>query len=104
MLVVIILKSSGRVTPATNCAGSDAGDATCRVKNEVDGAIELAVDKEDPDSRRETFGFFALFTHCNMTPAEMIKVYMSRDLMENGFQELKYTFRSLSAEDRGNTA
>ena len=29
---------------------------------------------------------FALFTHCDMTPAEMIKVYKSRDLVEKGFQ------------------
>lgn len=57
--------------------------------------IELVVDKEDPDSGREKFGFFALFTHCNMTPAEMIQVYKNKDLVENGFQELKYDFRRL---------
>jgi len=57
--------------------------------------IEPVVGKEDPDSRREKFGFFALFTHCNMMPAEMIKVYKSRDLVEKGLQELKYNFKSL---------
>ena len=62
------------------------------IKNEVDGVIELVVDKEDLDSRREKFGFFALFTHCDMTPAEMIKVYKSRDLVEKGFQELNTDF------------
>jgi len=44
------------------------------------------------DSRREKFGFFALFTHCDMTPVEMIKVYKSRDLVEKGFQELNTDF------------
>jgi transposase len=62
------------------------------IKNEVDGVIELVVDKKDLDSRREKFGFFALFTHCDMTPAEMIKVYKSRDLVEKGFQELNTDF------------
>ncbi len=62
------------------------------IENEVDGAIELAVDEEDLDSRREKFGFFALFTHCDMTPVEMIKVYKSRDLVEKGFQELNTDF------------
>nr|QNO44762.1 hypothetical protein KLGCGMKP_00024 [Methanosarcinales archaeon ANME-2c ERB4] len=62
------------------------------IKNEVDGVIELVVDKEDLDSRRKKFGFFALFTHCDMTPAEMIKVYKSRDLVEKGFQELNSDF------------
>jgi len=57
--------------------------------------IEPVVGKEDPDSRREKFGFFTLFTHCNMAPAEMTKVYKSRDLVERGFQELKYDFKSL---------
>ncbi len=57
--------------------------------------IEPVVGKEDPDSRREKFGFFALFTHRNMTPAEMTKVYKSRDLVEKGFQELKYDFKCL---------
>lgn len=56
------------------------------IKNEVDGVIELVVDKEDLDSKREKFGFFALFTHCDMTPAEMINVYKSRDLVEKGIQ------------------
>jgi len=62
------------------------------VKNEVDGVIELVVDKKDLDCRREKFGFFALFTHCNMAPVEMIKVYKSRDLVEKGFQELNTDF------------
>jgi transposase len=62
------------------------------IKNEKDGAIELVVDEEDLDSRREKFGFFALFTHCDMTPVEIIKVYKSRDLVEKGFQELNTDF------------
>ena len=62
------------------------------VKNEVDGVIELAVDKKDLDCRCEKFGFFALFSHCNMAPVEMIKVYKSRDLVEKGFQELNTDF------------
>jgi len=62
------------------------------IKNEIDGAIELVVDKEYLDSRRKKFGFFALFTYCDMTPAEMIKVYKSRDLVEKGFQELNTDF------------
>ncbi|MEA1894881.1 MAG: hypothetical protein U9N36_06745 [Euryarchaeota archaeon] len=37
------------------------------IKNEKDGVIELVVDEEDLDSRHEKFGFFALFTHCDMT-------------------------------------
>ena len=57
-----------------------------------DEVIELVVDKEDPDSRRGKFGFFALFKHCDMTPVEMIKVYKSRDLVEKGFQELNTDF------------
>jgi len=62
------------------------------IKHEKDGAIELVVDEEDLDSRREKFGFFALFTHCDMTPVEMIKVYKSRDVVEKGFQELNTDF------------
>ncbi|MEA1864867.1 MAG: IS1634 family transposase, partial [Euryarchaeota archaeon] len=62
------------------------------IKHEVEGVIELVVDKEDLDSRREKFGFFALFTHCDMTPVEMIKVYKSRDIVEKGFQELNTDF------------
>ena len=62
------------------------------IKNEVDGVIELVADKEDLDFRREKFGFFALFTHCNITPAEMIRVYTSRALVEKGFQELNTDF------------
>ncbi|OEU47797.1 MAG: hypothetical protein BA871_13080 [Desulfuromonadales bacterium C00003096] len=79
-----------------NCAGSDADDATCRVENGVGGVIELVVDKEDLDSRREKFGFFALFTHCNMTPAEMITVYTSRDLVEMRIAGTKIRFQRLS--------
>ena len=60
------------------------------------GMIELVVDKEDLGSRREKFGSFALFTHCSMTPAEMINVYTSRDLVEKGLQELNYGFQRLS--------
>jgi len=62
------------------------------IKNEKDEAIELVVNEEDLDSRREKFGFFALFTHCDMTPVEMIKVYKSRDIVEKGFQELNTDF------------
>ncbi|RZN30994.1 MAG: IS1634 family transposase [Methanosarcinales archaeon] len=62
------------------------------IKNEEDEAIKLAVNEEDLDSRRKKFGFFALFTHCDMTPVEMIKVYKSRDLVEKGFQELNTDF------------
>jgi len=62
------------------------------IKNEADGVIELVVDKKDLDSRREKFGFFALFTHCDMTPVKMIKVYKSRDLVEKGIQELNTDF------------
>ena len=62
------------------------------IKNEADGVIELVVDEEDLDIRRGKFGFFALFTHCDMTPIEMIKVYKSRDLVEKGFQELNTDF------------
>ena len=62
------------------------------IKNEKDKAIEPVVDEEDLNSRRKKSGFFALFTHCDMTPAEMIKVYRSRDLVEKGFQELNTDF------------
>jgi transposase len=62
------------------------------IKNEADGVIELDIDKEDLDSRRDKYGFFALFTHCDMTPAKMIKVYKSRDLVEKGIQELNTDF------------
>jgi len=62
------------------------------IKNEADGVIELDIDKEDLDSRRDNYGFFALFTHCDMTPVKMIKVYKSRDLVEKGIQELNTDF------------
>jgi transposase len=62
------------------------------IKNGADGVIELDIDKEDLDSRRDKYGFFALFTHCDMTPAKMIKVYKSRDLVEKGIQELNTDF------------
>ena len=55
------------------------------IKNEVDEVIELVVDKEGPKSGRGKSGFFALVTHCDMAPAEMVKVYKSRDLVEKGF-------------------
>jgi hypothetical protein len=37
------------------------------IKNEIESKIELEVDKENLDSRREKFGFFAFFTHGDLT-------------------------------------
>lgn len=61
-------------------------------KNDVQNEIELEVDESDLGDRREKFGFFALFTHCDLAPAEMLKIYKSRDLVEKGFEELNTDF------------
>jgi len=62
------------------------------VKNDVQNEIELEVDESDLGDRREKFGFFALFTNCDLAPAEMLKIYKSRDLVEKGFEELNTDF------------
>lgn len=62
------------------------------IKNEANGVIGLDINKENLDSRRDKYGFFALFTHCDMTPVKMINVYKSRDLVEKGIQELNTDF------------
>jgi len=50
------------------------------------------VDEKDLDGRRKKFGFFALFTHSDLTPTEIIKIYKSRDTVEKGFLELNTDF------------
>jgi hypothetical protein len=62
------------------------------MKNEVGEKIMLEVNEEDLNNRRNKFGFFALFTHSDLTPTEIMKIYKSRDLVEKGFLELNTDF------------
>lgn len=62
------------------------------MKNKVEDKIMLEVDEEDLNNRRNKFGFFALFTHSDLTATEIMKIYKSRDLVEKGFLELNTDF------------
>jgi len=59
-------------------------------KNEVENEIE--VDEQYPDGRRDKFCFFALFTHSDLTPTEIIIIKKSRNMVEKGFLELNTDF------------
>lgn len=61
-------------------------------KNKGENEIKLEVDEKDLDGRRKKFGFFALFTHSDLAPTEIIKIYKSRDTVEKGFLELNTDF------------
>ena len=57
---------------------------------ENEGRLELGIDTENLDARKMRYGFFVLFTdHPDMSPEKIIKIYKSRDLVEEGFRALK---------------
>ena len=71
---------------------------TCNLKRAITvvkegNKLELEIDNEDLDTRREKFGFFALFTHHkDLTAKDIITIYKSKDLVEKGFEALNIDF------------
>jgi len=51
--------------------------------------FELVVDDTELEERRKYFGFFVLFSNDLDLGCEMIKIYKSRDIVEEGFRALK---------------
>lgn len=63
------------------------------IKNDAENKLDLDIDIDNLDARREKFGFFALFTHYeDLTANEIIKIYKRRDLVEKGFEALNTDF------------
>lgn len=57
---------------------------------EVDGKWELDVDYNGIESRKERYRFFVLFTeHPGLSAEEMLVIYKSREIIEEGFRALK---------------
>ena len=54
------------------------------------GKLELNVNDKEIETRKEQYGFFVLFTnHPGLSAEEMIAIYKSRNLVEEGFRALK---------------
>lgn len=55
-----------------------------------DGGLKLDINKENLDSRKERYGFFALFTdHSKLSAEKIIKIYKGKSVVEEGFRALK---------------
>ncbi len=52
--------------------------------------IEIEIDDNVLETRKKGYGFFVLFTnHQGLSAEELIKIYKSRDIVEQGFRALK---------------
>ncbi len=57
---------------------------------EEDGKLKLEVNETEITARKEHYGFFTLFTdHLGLSAEEIIAIYKSRNLVEEGFRSLK---------------
>ena len=57
---------------------------------EETGKLKLEVNETGIDARKEQYGFFTLFTnHPGLSAEDMIAIYKSRNLVEEGFRALK---------------
>lgn len=54
------------------------------------GKLKLEVNDDEIAARKEQYGFFALFTnHPGLSAEDMIAIYKSRNVVEEGFRALK---------------
>lgn len=52
--------------------------------------VELKINQDELNKRKARYGFFGVFTRCkNLTAEELIKIYKSRNIVEEGFRALK---------------
>jgi transposase len=52
--------------------------------------IELKINKEKLENRKKYYGYFVLFTeHPGISAKEIVEIYKSRDIVEEGFRALK---------------
>jgi transposase len=52
--------------------------------------IELKINKEKLENRKKYYGYFVLFTeHQGISAKEIVEIYKSRDIVEEGFRTLK---------------
>lgn len=57
---------------------------------EKGGKLELKINDKGLELRKKYYGFFVLFTeHQKLSPEEMLNIYKSRDIVEEGFRSLK---------------
>lgn len=55
-----------------------------------DGPVELRINQKELDKRKERYGFFGVFTRCReLTAEELIRIYKSRNIVEEGIRALK---------------
>lgn len=58
--------------------------------DEMDEKLELKINKEKLEVRKKYYGYFVLFTeHQGISAKEILEIYKSRDIVEEGFRTLK---------------
>jgi transposase len=58
--------------------------------NEMIEGLELIINKEKLEERKKYYGYFVLFTeHPGISAEEILEIYKSRDIVEEGFRALK---------------
>jgi len=57
---------------------------------EINGKMEVDINDKVLETRKKRYGFFVLFTnHKKLSAEELIQIYKSRDIVEQGFRALK---------------
>ncbi|MDP2752865.1 MAG: transposase, partial [Nitrospirota bacterium] len=60
------------------------------IKIDETAELELKIIKEKLKDRKKYYGFFVLFTeHQGISAEEILEIYKSRDIVEEGFRALK---------------